>query len=73
MLGAVRALARAEPEPGALRATPGPAASAAWNHGCWSETWLGTMSTIVRMPSASASAISASASSSVPKAGSIAR
>ena len=30
---------------------PGPAASAAWNHACWSETWFGTMSMIVRMPS----------------------
>ena len=52
---------------------PGPAASAAWNHACWSETWFGTMSMIVRMPSASASAISASASASVPNAGSMAR
>ena len=31
---------------------PGPAASAAWNHACWSETWLGTTSMMVRMPSA---------------------
>ena len=30
---------------------PGADASAARNHGCWSETWFGTMSTIVRMPS----------------------
>ena len=52
---------------------PGPAASAAWNHGCWSETWFGTMSTMVRMPSASASAMRRSASSSVPNAGSMAR
>ena len=52
---------------------PGPAASAAWNHGCWSDTWFGTMSTIVRMPSARASAISASASESEPNTGSIAR
>ena len=29
---------------------PGPAASAAWNQACWSETWLGTTSMIVRMP-----------------------
>ena len=41
---------------------PGGEASAARNHGCWSETWFGTMSTIVRMPSARASAISCSAS-----------
>ena len=39
---------RSAPAPG----EPGPAASAAWNQGCWSETWLGTTSTIVRMPSA---------------------
>ena len=52
---------------------PGPAASAARNHGCRSETWFGTTSTTVRMPSASASAISASASASVPNAGSMAR
>ena len=52
---------------------PGGEASAARNHGCWSETWFGTMSTIVRMPSARASAISCSASSSVPNAGSIER
>ena len=52
---------------------PGPAASAAWNHACWSETWLGTMSTMVRIPSARASAISGSASARVPNAGSIAR
>ena len=52
---------------------PGPAASAARNHSCWSDTWLGTMSTIVRMPSAAASAINSSASSTVPNAGSITR
>jgi hypothetical protein len=52
---------------------PGSAFNAAWNQGCWSETWFGTTSTIVRIPSAAASAISASASSRVPKAGSIAR
>ena len=52
---------------------PGGDASAARNHGCWLETWLGTMSTIVRIPSERASAISSSASSRVPKAGSIAR
>ncbi len=39
-------------------AEPGPAWSAAWNQTCWSEMWFGTMSTIVRMPSAAASAIS---------------
>ena len=52
---------------------PGAAASAAWNQGCWSDTWFGTMSTIVRMPRASAAVISSSASASVPNAGSIAR
>ncbi len=54
-------------------ALPGPAASAARNHACWSETWLGTMSTMVRMPSSRASAISFSASPRVPKAGSMVR
>ena len=66
------------PRPGwnqnrARSAEPGGDASAAWNQGCWSETWLGTTSTIVRIPSAAASAIRSSASSSVPNAGSIAR
>lgn len=51
----------------------GPPARAARNQGCWSETWFGTMSTRVRMPSSRASAISFSASASVPKAGSMAR
>ena len=31
---------------------PGGAASAARNHGCWSEVWLATTSTITRMPRA---------------------
>ena len=66
------------PRPGrnqnlARSADPGPAASAAWNHGCWSEQWFGTMSMIVRRPCAWASAISASASARVPKAGSMER
>lgn len=52
---------------------PGPARSASTNQACWSEPWLGTMSMIVRMFSACASAMYASASASVPKAGSIAR
>ncbi len=52
---------------------PGPAASAAWNQTCWSETWLGTMSTMVRMPASRASAMSFSASARLPKAGSTAR
>ena len=52
---------------------PGPPASAAWNHGCASEQWFGTTSTMVRMPSACASAISASASARVPKTGSMSR
>ena len=52
---------------------PGAEASASWNQGCWSETWFGTTSMIVRMPSARASEISCSACSSVPKAGWIAR
>ena len=29
---------------------PGPAASASWNHGCWSEQWFGTTSMMMRMP-----------------------
>ena len=66
------------PEPGrnqnrSLAGDPGGEASASRNHGCWSETWFGTMSTIVRMPSSRASAMSSSASSSVPNTGSIAR
>ncbi len=40
-------------------ADPGAAASAAWNHGCRSEMWFGTTSTIVPMPSSSASLMSA--------------
>ena len=31
---------------------PGAAARAAWNHGCWSLQWLGTMSIRTRMPRA---------------------
>ena len=54
-------------------ADPGPSASASVNHGCWSEPWLGTTSMMIRMPSACASAISASASARVPKTGSIER
>ena len=54
-------------------AEPGPAASAAWNQGCWSEPWFGTMSMMILMPSACASPISASASASVPKTGSMSR
>ena len=45
-------------------AAPGPASSASLNHGFASEQWLGTMSTMIRMPSACASWISASASAS---------
>ncbi len=52
---------------------PGGEASASVNQGCSLEMWFGTMSTIVRMPSSRASAISRSASHSVPKAGSIER
>src|ERR1700733_4051678 len=54
-------------------AEPGPAASAATNHGCRSEEWLGTTSTMILIPCACASAMSASASASVPKTGSIDR
>jgi hypothetical protein len=52
---------------------PGPAASASLNHSCSDEMWFGTTSMMVRMPSASASRISASASASSPNAGWIAR
>ena len=38
---------------------PGPAASAATNHGCSSEVWFGTMSSSTRRPSRCASSISA--------------
>ena len=48
---------------------PGPAASAAWNHSCWSLMWFGTTSMMVRMPSASASWMNASASASEPNCG----
>ena len=48
---------------------PGPAARACWNQGCSLETWFGTMSMIVRMPSSRASLMSSSASSRVPKVG----
>ncbi len=54
-------------------ALPGPAATAARNQACWSDRWLGTMSTMVRMPSPRASLMSFSASARVPKAGSMAR
>ena len=56
------------PRPGGRRRR----ANAAWNQACWSEVWLGTMSSSTRRPSACASAISAAASAEVPKAGSIA-
>src|SRR5207245_6379921 len=54
-------------------AEPGPAASASRNQGCAAEQWLGTTSMMTRSPSACASAMSASASASVPKAGSMSR
>ena len=41
---------------------PGGDARASRNHACWSETWLGTTSTIVRSPSSRASRMSSSAS-----------
>ena len=56
-LPAVRRLGRRpSPRPGrnqkrARSGEPGAAASASWNHGCSLETWFGTTSTIVRMPS----------------------
>jgi 1,4-alpha-glucan branching enzyme len=43
------------------------------NHRCWSEQWFGTMSMIVLIPCRCPSAISASASARVPKAGSMER
>jgi hypothetical protein len=48
-------------------------ASAFANHACALETWLGTMSTIIRIPAACASVISASAPARVPKTGSMSR
>ena len=69
---AVGAAAGAEPE-AVARGEPGPAASACSNQACWSDTWLGTMSTIVRMPRSRASWMNASASASVPNDGSMAR
>ena len=73
-----RRLVAAGPRPGrnqnrARSGEPGPAASAAWNQAWRLETWLGTTSMIVRIPWSSASAMSASASARVPKAGSMAR
>ena len=53
----------------ARSALPGGAASAARNHGCSLEVWLGTRSTITRSPSPWASATRASKSASVPKCG----
>jgi hypothetical protein len=52
---------------------PGPAATAALNHGCSSEQWFGTMSMMIRMPRSWASSISFSASASDPKDGSMSR
>jgi hypothetical protein len=46
---AVLTLAVAEEVAGA-RGAAGAAASASWNQTCWSEEWLGTRSTITRMP-----------------------
>jgi hypothetical protein len=54
-------------------AAPGRASIASLNHGWASEQWFGTMSTMIRMPSAWASRMSASASGSVPNSGSMAR
>jgi hypothetical protein len=53
------------PRPGRNRyrrrsADPGPAATAARNHRCWSDVWLGTMSSSTRRPTACASSTSAS-------------
>ena len=52
---------------------PGGDASAARNHGCRSEVWLGTRSTVTRMPCACASATSSSTASRSPQTGSTAR
>ncbi len=54
-------------------AEPGSASSACRNHFCWWEPWLGTMSMIVLMPRACASAMNSSASASVPNDGSMSR
>ncbi len=43
---------------------------AAVNHGCWSDVWFGTQSTITRSPRRWAAASSASKSASVPNSGS---
>ena len=50
---------------------PLPAASAAWNSGCWSEEWFGTRSTITRMPIEVALANITSKSARVPNSGSM--
>jgi hypothetical protein len=65
------------PRPGrnqnSSRSSAAGSASAFLNHTCSLEMWFGTMSTIIRMPAACASVISASAPASVPKAGSMSR
>ena len=52
---------------------PGPAATAARNHSCSLEVWLGTRSTISRIPSSAIRARIRSKSSRVPKRGSTSR
>ena len=52
---------------------PGAEVRACWNHGCRSEEWLGTRSTITRMPRAWACASISSKSASVPNSGSTSR
>jgi hypothetical protein len=54
-------------------ALPGPATSAARNQSCWLDVWLGTTSTMIRMPSACASPTSASNVGRSPNSGSTAR
>ena len=57
-----RARGRAGTRTRSARPSAARAASASWNHGCWSEQWFGTMSRMILMPSSCASAISASTS-----------
>ena len=59
-----------EPRPVPRSRAPGSSLTACLNHVCWSEVWLGTMSTITLMSRACASSISAWASPSVPNMGS---
>ena len=61
-LRAAAALAAAEQVARRAPGCPGPAASAAWNHACSDEVWLGTRSTITLSPRSWAVASRSSAS-----------